>query len=67
MTTFWYNMEAADGERINPHALEIEANNLGHALQKIAACMSDRCTDIHVWMGYTQEARIKAATFKVVP
>lgn len=60
-TKFWYNMLDAGKCEINPRPLELEANDLGHALQKIAACLADDCVEVQVWMGYSQTARIKLA------
>jgi hypothetical protein len=34
---------------INPSPLEVQAYDLGHALQKIAAALADDCIDIQVW------------------
>lgn len=59
MITFWYNMLDTGGCPINPHPLDLEAKSLGHALQKVAACLDDDCVEVYVWMGYTQEARIR--------
>lgn len=49
MTTFFYNMIDKNNCPINPQPLEVEAKDLGHAMQKVAACLSDHCTDVHVW------------------
>lgn len=57
--TFWYSMIDVNNGPINPRPLELEANDLGHALQKIAACLADDCVEVKVWLGYSQTARLK--------
>lgn len=46
---FWYNMFDNDDRPINPQPLELEANDLGHALQKIAGSLADDCVEVSVW------------------
>ncbi len=47
--TFLYNMVDAGNCEINPFPLDVEAKNMGHALQKIAACLSNDCVQVIVW------------------
>lgn len=49
MDVFWYNMLDKGNCPINPNPLEVEAKDLGHAMQKIAACLSDDCVEVQVW------------------
>ena len=67
MITFWYNMLDKGNCPINPCPLEIEANSLSHAMQKIAACLADDCVEVQVWMTHDKAVRSKADSFKVVP
>lgn len=46
---FCYNMRGQGGTEINPFVLEVRADDLGHALQKIAAQLSDKCTEVAIW------------------
>lgn len=46
---FCYNMRGPSDIEINPFALEIRADNLGHALQKIVAQLSDECVEVTIW------------------
>jgi len=52
---FWYDEIDKDRHEINPLPWEVEARDLGHAMQKIAARLSDECVEVHVWRGALAE------------
>lgn len=47
--TYLYSMYGTAKEPINPFPLDVEANDLGHALQKIAASLSDYAVEVKIW------------------
>lgn len=61
MKTYWYTMyRAAPGkvlrgqarrQEINPQPQEMRAEDMSHALQKIAASIDEGCISIAIWEG----------------
>jgi hypothetical protein len=49
MNTYFYRTYDKKNNEIEPHQQEIEAKDLGHALQKIAAMLSDHAVEVTVW------------------
>lgn len=58
---FCYDMYKGNG-LLNPFPVELEANSLGHALQKIAAALSDNATSVNVWRSANDSTDIHLRT-----